>query len=315
MRQSILVLFCWAAVLAGCAKAGPDLHAEAAELAQQGKLEEAAAKVDLICAFTPGGDPCRESSRRAAELRIQAADKAMSDGRFGQAERLFIAALVTADAPMVESATQRLASEDLKQGLAYERALAGGEKRSLAKAMEAIAATKVPVAAQAKGWLDKERPGLLVAAVNAGCGPAHEGSCSKAAAELRALGATGPEGSPAIALAEEEERRVYQVRLNAEAFLKNFAARSKIEKLATECKAAKCAGQPETEICSSAEGSESEPEKRDKQRVNESVWRKAMKVIADPSLVSALEDRKKKAIDSGEIDKLDIPKPKPAPKK
>lgn len=72
MRRSILLLCCWAAALAGCTKDGPDVQAEAEALVQQGKLEEAAARIDLICAFTPDGDPCRAEGPRAAELRIQA---------------------------------------------------------------------------------------------------------------------------------------------------------------------------------------------------------------------------------------------------
>jgi hypothetical protein len=56
-------------------------------------------------------------------------------------------------------------------------------------------------------------------------------------------------------------------------------------------------------------------EKREKQKMNELVWRRAMKSIADPEIVAALEQRKTEAIATGESKRLTIPKPKPAPKK
>ena len=192
--------------------------------------------------------------------------------------------------------------------------------------MEAIAATATPAAARALGWLDKERTWRLVAAVSAACGPvtprppARDGSCSKAAASQRAAGTTGPDVDAAALLADEEERRVFPIRQNAEVFLKNFAARSKLDKLANECKAARCDNKqkgeeaPESELCSSVVADEPSA-RRTKERATAYVWRKAMREIADPELVSALEGRMKKALETGEYDTLDIPKPRPAPKK
>jgi hypothetical protein len=319
MKRPILLLCCWAAAIAGCSNGGPNVQAEAEALVQQGKLEEAAARVDLICAFTPDGDPCRASDLRAAELRIQAAEKALGEGRFARAERLFIRALATTDAKAAESAAQRLASEDLKQGLAYERALGGSDKQAVMKTMEAVLATKTPVAAQAKAWIDRERPGLLAEAVKAACGPAHEGSCSKAAAELEAAGAGGPEVEGARAIASLEERRIHPLRLNAETLLNNFAARTKNTKLARECLAKETAGGEPSPECANYDVNLAVLEyvvvRFEARNRNENVWRKAMAAIADPELIAELETRKKQAIDSGDYEKRDVPRPSPAPKK
>jgi hypothetical protein len=300
--------------LAGCGSAAPDVFAEAEALEREGKLEEAAAKFELTCAYAPKGDKCGAADGRAAEARLKAAEKAMAEGKLAAAERLFGMALFTADDATAQKVIDRLTSDDLKQGIAYERALGQSDKQEIIPAMTAIAATKTPAAARAKAWLDAERPSMLIAAVKAACGPTHEASCSRAASELSAAAVTGPEADLAIALAEAEERRIFKDRLNAEEFINNFAARSKQEKVISDCKAKPESEQ--TEICQNVLANDvTDDEKREKQKMNELVWRRAMKSIADPEIVAALEQRKTEAIATGESKRLTIPKPKPAPKK
>ncbi|MFT3765035.1 MAG: hypothetical protein QM820_05905 [Minicystis sp.] len=322
IRTSGSLLLSVLLVLSGCGKSGPDMLAEGAALEAQGKLEEAAAKLDLACAFAPKNPGCAAADGRAAEARIKAAEKAVAEGKFRAAERLFVLALATADEAIARRANDRLTSNDLQQALAYERALTLPDKKDGAGAMEKIAATKAPVAAQAKAWLDRERPGLLVAAAQAACGPAHEGSCSKAAADLRAAAVTGPEAEAAIALAEEEERRVYPLRVNAEVFLQNLDAAAKTEALAEGCKlprdimggAANVPGlwadcRNSGLFASYVMPPQEVEEQIRKRRVNDAVWRKAMKAIGDPEIVAALEARRGK-----DYKRQDIPKPRPAPK-
>jgi hypothetical protein len=320
VRRTLLFL-CVAAALAGCAKRGPDVTAEAEALAQQGKLEEAAARVELTCAYAPDGESCRASDRRAAELRLQAAEKAITEARFAKAERLLVRALATADAKTAETATQRLAADDLKQGLAYERALGGSDKRAVLATMEAIAATKTPVATQAAAWLAKERPALLIAAANAACTPPHEGSCSEAAAALRAARAAGPEAAAAIALADDEERRVFPLRVTAERFVRGFATARARATLIELCKSSTGdSGPGAIETCAAGgltpgvqPTAADEDERRQKRTADLTLWRKTMRSIADPALTRALENRRATVEVTGEYTPIDVPRAPAAP--
>lgn len=209
-----------------CNKPGREVVAEAEALAAQGKGEEAARMFDLACCYGAEGERCTTSDRRASEARFGAAEKAMGAGQFLAAERLLILARGTADEGAAQKARERLDSEDLMRGAAYERALTLGKTPAAQKAMEAIAATKTPAAALAKAWLDKERPAIVLGVIKAACGPDHQGSCSEATAQLRAAALTGPENDEANATADAEERRVFPIRVNAETFLQNFVAES-----------------------------------------------------------------------------------------
>lgn len=312
----------------GCSKPGRDAFAEAEALEAQGKVEEAARLFDLTCCYAPEGEKCSTSDQRAAEARIKGAEKAMDAGQFLAASGLLISALATADGASAQKAGERLGSPELKQGVAYERALTLGKTDEARKAIEAVAATTTPAGALAKAWLDKERPPMVVKAVKAACGPDHQGSCTRATAELRKAALTGPESEEATALAEEEERRVYPLRLNAEAFLQNFAAAAKRDSLFEACKLpgdvqGAGANIPGTtrNLCQSFCGCTSyiaSPEDVDEQikkrQINDVIWRRTMRSIGDSDLVAALEERKKAAQEVAEIAKVEIPKPRPAPK-
>lgn len=318
-------------LISACNKPGRDVVAEAEALAVQGKGEESARMFDLACCYGVEGEKCTASDRRASEARLGAAEKAMGAGQFLAAERLLILARGTADEGAAQKARERLDSEDLMRGAAYERALTLGKTPAAQKAMEAIAATKTPAAALAKAWLDKERPAIVLGIVKAACGPDHQGSCSEVTTALRAAALTGPESEEANAVADAEERRVYPVRVNAETFLQNFVAESLRNGLIEMCMAPPdsmgLSAGPESPklICLEAHldpGHCMPREKVEEQlqyhRVNETAWRRAMIAIADPALVAPLEERKKTAqhatADTPRKAKLDIPKPKPAPK-
>lgn len=79
----------------------------------------------------------------------------MAEGRFVAAERLLVRALTTADDATAKKISERLTSDDLKQGLAYERALGRADHVPAVRAMETIAATPTPAAARAQAWLDQ----------------------------------------------------------------------------------------------------------------------------------------------------------------
>jgi hypothetical protein len=320
--KAFMMRWCLLLLLVGCGGSARDVFAEAEALEREGKLEEAATKFQLTCAHAPKGDSCNTADGRAAEARIKAAEKAIGDGQFARAERLFAMALVTADETTAKKVADRMAAEEMKQGLAYQRALAHPDKKEIAKAMDAIAATNTPVAAQAKAWIEKERPGLIIAAVKAACGPAREGSCSKVAAELKSAAITGAEADAAVLLAEEEERRVYPLRMNAEGLLQNFVEVAKRDELIEGCKFSATVQGGGSNIpgtlrnrCQFGLGTsyvmapEDVDEQIQKRRANDIVWRRAMKSIADPELVAALELRKSDAQNEKKYEKLEIRKP------
>jgi hypothetical protein len=330
MRQVLIFIVSFLAVSSGCGKSAPAVFVEAEALEGQGKLEDAAAKFELTCAHAPESDQCRAADGRAAEARIKAAEKAIGDGDPALAERLFTRALLTADDATAKKVIDRLASDEVAQGLAYQRALGHADRKDIAAAMTGIAATTTPAAARAKAWLDKERPGIVIAAVKAACGPAREGSCSKAAAELKAAAPAGPEADEATALAENEERRIYPDRVKAEALLRSFATMAARDRVIGFCNnVIRVIGLEAINRCGDANVPEPSVAVRDElrhQRVfNELTWRRTLRSIGDPALVAPLEQRKEKAIrecsskgDVGalscEIEGLTIPKPTPAPK-
>jgi hypothetical protein len=318
-------------LISACNKPGRDVVAEAEALAAQGKGEEAARMFDLACCYGLEGEKCSTADRRASEARLGAAEKAMGAGQFLAAERLLFLARATADEGAAQKARERLDSEELMRGAAYERALTLGKTPAAQKAMEAIAATKTPAAALAKTWLDKERPAIVLGVVKAACGPDHQGSCSEVTTALRAAALTGPESEEANAIADAEERRIFPLRVNAETFLQNFVAESLHNNLIEMCMESPDSMGPMSNpqsprvICldNHLDPGHCMPiEKVEEQlhyhRVNETAWRRAMIGIADPALVAPLEERKKTAqratADTPKMAKLDIPKPKPAPK-
>lgn len=319
MRLRRLVLFCAGVALgsAGCGKAGPDVFAEGEALEAQGKPEEAALKFDLTCAYAPKGEKCFAADGRTAEARIKAAEKAIGEGQYLAAERLLTLSLLTADEATAKKATDRLAAEDLTQGLRYQRALTRSSKKDIAEVMSEVAAAKTPAAARAKEWLDKERPGLALARVKAACGPGHHGSCTRAAADLKAAALTGPEVDEALALIDAEERRVYPLRVTAENFLAVFASEG--QKLQVIHKCIDGRSPDESEIQAKVRCTDETfplPDEEVKERNNNNtLFRRLLKSIADPELGAALEERKKKAIDEAKTTKLDLPKPAALKKK
>jgi hypothetical protein len=303
----------------GCSASGPDVFPEAEALEGQGKFEEAAAKFDLACANRPDDDKCPTSGQRAAKARIKAAEKAISEGRYSDAEKTLLRAFVTAEGAAQAEITAKLDAAELKDGLRYQRALLLPDKGLIKKTLDELAASGAPaVQAKAKDWLDKERPALLIAAVKDACGPAHKGSCTSAFAKLKEAGLKGPEADEATAIAEAEERRIYPRRTEAERFIAIFANQKTKENGVEKCVEEGSADTPpgqlgglRTSCWEDAFGSEWYEERKN----NENLWRRLMKTIADPELVAALEARKQEALTTGgPVKKLDIPKPKAAPK-
>jgi hypothetical protein len=301
--------------LASCG-GGRDVFPDAESLEKAGKLEEAAARFDLVCPFAPGGARCGEADARASEARTKAAEAAIAEGRFLDADRLLRQAMLTADEARRKRAGERLLAADLVQGLAVDRALAMADRRKAAAVLEPIAAGGAPGAAKAKAWLDKEGPALLAQAVRAACGPDHEGSCTETFARLQATAAKGPEIDEAARAAEAEQRRVYPLRNQAEGFVRVFAALGKKRKTAGEClvehtRDGTDPGVARAKCDEEVFGADPDDKRYQAEKNNENLFRRLLKQIADPALARDLEARKALTLTQGEAPSITIPKPAP----
>lgn len=303
---------------AACSSPAKNVLTDAAALEAQGKLEEAAAKLEMGCALSPSAEPCPASDAKAAETWQKAAEKAMTEGRYRDAERLFHRALLTtADDAGRATIRERIAKEDLAQGLLFERAAGIGDRVAAAAVMEDLAKNETPAGTKAKAWLVKERPALLTAAVMAACGPAHEGSCTRTWALLQEAGATGPDMDKARALAEAEERRVYPLLVQAEGFLPVFLGRYRVKEQIAKCVAGMADGESATPEgdCASGFGTSPPEERYESEKNQDTLFRRTLKQIGDPAITKDYENRRAAAEQNGNHVKLPIPKPKPAPKK
>lgn len=306
-----------AVTAAACSSPAKSVMTDAAALEAQGKLEEAAAKLEMGCALSPSAEPCPASDAKAAETWQSAAEKAMTEGRYRDAERLFHRATLTADEAGKTRIRERLGKDDLVQGLLYERALGVADKAAAAEILEAVAKHDVPAGAKAKEWLAKERPALLAAAVLAACGPAHEGSCTKTWAAFQATSAKGPELEKAQAAAEAEERRVYPLRVQAEGFLPVFLGRNKKKAEYDKCLTGTGEGEttsPEADCEQRVWGGTAE-DRYDAEKNQDTLFRRTLKQIGDSALADDLTARRAAAESNGSYVRQDLPKPKAAPKK
>lgn len=292
--------------------------AEAAALESQGKLEEAAAKLEMGCALSPTEDPCPGSDRKASETWQKAAEKAVTEGRYRDAERLFQRAALTADDDGRLVIKDRLGKPDVVEGLKYERALAMTDEAA-APVMDGISKAQAPAAEKAKEWLAKKAPPTLTKAVMAACGPERAGSCTKAWEALQAAGIKGPEVDKAQAAAEAEERRVYPLRVQAESFLPIFAERNRKEAGYKTCLSNAGGGGEGSgaEVaCFSETYAAPDPMALfDTQQSQDALFRRTLKQIGDDAITSELKLRRAAAEVSGQYLRQEIPKPKPAPKK
>lgn len=309
--------------LASCGGSGRDVFPEAEALEKSGKLEEAAARFDLVCPLAPDGERCGQAGARAFEARMKAADAEIGQGHFVAAERLIREAELTADDAARKRAEDRLAEQDLALGVRYERALAMTDKKKAAAALEPVASSHTPAAAKAKEWLDRENPALLAQAVKAACGPDHEGSCSEAFARLQASGHVTSPPTPAVdeatRVAEAEQRRIYPLRNQAESFVRVFASQGQKQKAFEKCVTEKTAdGTDEAAVRGTCDedafGSDPDDKKYQAKKNNESLFRRLLKQIADPPLARDLEARKASALGGDDVKAATIPKPPPAPR-
>lgn len=296
-----------------CASPAAPLEARAKELEGAGKIEEAAAALDAVCVVATGKD-CEAARAKAASLRIDAAKKAIEEGHYVAAERALIVAEATDANEARREAGSLLASDELTQGLAFERALGFEDKDAARAEVTKVAGSSAKVASKAKAWLDDDAPRAAIDAAKRACIQSGEGSCSKAAAALRSLAKRGSDAESALAqgLIEAEERRVYPLRLEAERFLALFAARKMREKSAEDCAEAQNrmgGGPPTPERLLTCRQNLMAEDTWDRVRNDDVLFRRLMTKIGDSEILGPLWERRRAADDDGTYAKADVPKP------
>lgn len=301
----ILVFALWTA---GCSNAAPSFK-QGENLEAEGKFEEAAQAFELVCAESPEGPECPKAAARATTALTTAATKAMEKNEFSKAERLLLRALLNADDTTAKDIEARLSKEDLVDGIRYELAVADPDKQRASTTMKALSESTSPAAKLASAWLDKERPGLLVAQVKAACGPDHDGSCTATFEQLDGL-AQKPAGyDEAKAAYEAEQKRTEKGRAELERFLTVFAQRGKKQMENEACLQKAAADQPDVlhnrECNEQAHGDNKLPHERfDSQQTEENLFRRRLATLNDSALTASYEERRVQALTSGEFPKL-----------
>jgi hypothetical protein len=290
---------------AGCSSSSPSFN-EGENLEAQANFEEAAQKFELACAEAPASPECQKSGARAASALVTAATKAIEKNEFGKAERLLLRALVNADESTTKDIEARLGKEDLTEGIRFEGAAADADKARALRTMEAIATGNSPAAGGAKAWIEKERPGLLVAQVKAACSPAHEGSCSDLFEKLGVLAQKPPGFDEAKAAHDAEQKRTEKARAELDRFIGIFAQRGKKDLAYTSCMAEK-ASEIEAEhqragacLADMYDDGKSPYERFDARQTEDNLFRRRVAALEDPVLIVKYEARRQGAIATGE---------------
>jgi hypothetical protein len=336
-----------ALVAIGCAKP-PPVAEQGQALAAAGKLPEAADKLAAACAVEPDKADCASIERRAAETRIEAARRAMAEGRYLAAERLVEQAMLTDAAPLRDQAAAMLRAEELATGRRYELALALPDRHMTMAAMEAIVHDKAPPNAATKRaaeWIEKERPALIAADVTEACKPDAPPafSCAAAYAELRKASGSGPAWEAAEAAGRAETARLYPLRVKAEQMIGLYVAFGRIDRKLADCvsdaplfpEAAVApstadagagdadAGAGDADAGAADAGAPYDPTAKCRKSIlpddavakrdrHDRAFQDLLAEVRDPFVVSELAARRDKALADGKVDKIEIEKPEEA---
>lgn len=297
----------WALLIAGCSNAAPSFK-QGENLEAEGKFEEAAQAFELVCAEAPEGPECPKAAARATTALTTAATKAMEKNEFSKAERLFLRALLNADETTAKDIEGRLAKEDLVDGIRYELALADADKQRASMTMKALSESASPAAKLASAWLEKERPGLLVAQVKAACGLDHEGSCTATFEQLDGLPQKPAGYDEAKAAYEAEQKRTEKGRAELERFLNVFAQRGKKQLDFDACLQKASSDQPEyanMRDCNEQVYGDGKVafERFDAQQTEENLFRRRVATLNDSALAASYDERRVQALTSGEFPK------------
>jgi hypothetical protein len=220
MTRAIALAALLALPLAGC-DAGRRPFAEAGRAEAEGRFDDAIARYAAVCSKAPASPLCARAEARADRLVVRQAITAIADKRFGQAKPWLDTAAGSKDPVAREAAAQVAASPDFVQGLAWMEAAAIEDHRQALPKMEALASADVTSSADARAWVEKNRPAIMLEDVQAACVPAppEHASCVATGRKLAALYPRSPEAAAARKLVEAEYRRMVPVLREAETVL------------------------------------------------------------------------------------------------
>lgn len=191
---------------AGC-DAGKEPFLKGAQAEEKGDYAGAAPHYEEVC--TKKSPLCEAAQKRKARLSIKTAWKAVGEGRYKDAKTTLDSAQSSPDTVTAGEAAALLALPELVQGILYEEALAQADKGAALKGMEAIASEPSALAPKAQEWIQKNRPGLLLAEAKAACAPGGKSSCVLAARKLAALHPESAEAKEAEGLALANDKRLF----------------------------------------------------------------------------------------------------------
>ncbi len=208
-------------------------YAEAVDAELAGKVGEAETRYRALC--EPRSPACDKARIRLDRLGLDAAFRALDEGRHTEAKQALDALSASRDAATQAAAQALLRHPDLEQGLAWDAASALGDRREALPRMEALAEQGGPASRKARAWLAASRPSLLFARVEEACAPEGKGSCVEA---VDALSSKHPEHE-GLARAQTrflaERSRVAPLLAEAERLLKQRVDRYDLEQLVDLC--------------------------------------------------------------------------------
>lgn len=285
MRRSILILS--AALLAGC-DAGKELLAKGAAAEAAGSFKEAAELYRAVC--EKGSPLCPSATQRAERIGLKDARRALDEGRYKDAKSAIDAALTASDAGVKRAADVMSKLPDLEKGLVWEQASASSDQGAALPDIEAVAAAGVAASPQAREWLSKNRPRILLDRVKAACAPEGQGSCVALAADIARRAPASPEAAEAQKLAEADYVRVFKLLKDAEGLLSKVAYVCDENRRADVAHEKECQMDNEGTVDLWCMRGQAPVEHLPTDKIA-AAWKKKLEEIHDPSFVKPLEVR------------------------
>src|SRR5262249_47882369 len=155
-----------------------DLLARGADAEAAGNFAEARARYQEAC--DKGSKHCPLATRLRERLSVKEAWKAIAAGEYQSAKAALDTAKASTDPAVQAGAEAASQVSDLVAGLAWEEASALPDKDQALPKIEALADLGAPVSAGARGWLEKNRPAVLLARLKGACKAGASVSCAEA---------------------------------------------------------------------------------------------------------------------------------------
>ena len=313
-------------ILLSACDEGKGIYDEAVTLEEAGQLPQAVEKYDAVCRRAPDSKMCDPSVVRAAALRIKLAEQLLQQLKFKEAEGYLKNVAGGDDDKTRKKAEELLASQDLTQGLLWEKAVAMADKSHAMGDIEVIAESGASVAEVAKKWLAKERPALLLAEAEAACKPNITKLCSGKCTRLVQLHPGTPQAAKAMQMGEmareaeakakveaeaTEAKRLYPLLVEAEKLIAQAQRYWQRDQAHDRCVLGSLAGNPDP-LVAIAQCGDATSHTRDSDKLREK-WELLLEEIRDRDKVDVLKKRFNDAEEHGEYQKQTLQKPGPLP--